>query len=173
MNYILFISGGEIVLVMLLALLFFGSKAIADIAKTMGKGMREFKKATNQFNYKNGRKSVLGYIVALANEEGGMLILGVAENDKVPHKITGSIAWEDQEGKLEEDIYRDLQIRIRTEVVLEKSKRVLIIHIPTRPVGKTLKFEDVPLMRVGEELRPMSDEMLLKILQDLQIIYLE
>jgi len=47
-NYILFISGGEIVLVMLLALLFFGSKAIPDIAKTLGKGMREFKKATNE-----------------------------------------------------------------------------------------------------------------------------
>ena len=47
-NCILFISGGEIVLVMLLALLFFGSKAIPDIAKTLGKGMREFKKATNE-----------------------------------------------------------------------------------------------------------------------------
>ena len=45
---VLFISGGEIVLVMLLALLFFGSKAIPDIAKTLGKGMREFKKATNE-----------------------------------------------------------------------------------------------------------------------------
>jgi sec-independent protein translocase protein TatA len=48
MHYFLFISGGEIVLVMLLALLFFGSKAIPDIAKTLGKGMREFKKATNE-----------------------------------------------------------------------------------------------------------------------------
>ncbi len=47
-NSLLFISGGEIVLVMLLALLFFGSKAIPDIAKTLGKGMREFKKATNE-----------------------------------------------------------------------------------------------------------------------------
>lgn len=47
-QHILFISGGEIVLVMLLALLFFGSKAIPDIAKTLGKGLREFKKATNE-----------------------------------------------------------------------------------------------------------------------------
>ena len=47
-NYFLFISGGELVMVMLLALLFFGSKAIPDIAKTLGKGMREFKKATNE-----------------------------------------------------------------------------------------------------------------------------
>ncbi len=48
MSFLLFISGGELVLVMLLALLFFGSKAIPDIAKTLGKGMREFKKATNE-----------------------------------------------------------------------------------------------------------------------------
>jgi len=48
MSCLLFISGGELVLVMLLALLFFGSKAIPDIAKTLGKGMREFKKATNE-----------------------------------------------------------------------------------------------------------------------------
>jgi sec-independent protein translocase protein TatA len=47
-NTILFVSGGELVLVMLLALLFFGSKAIPDIAKTLGKGLREFKKATNE-----------------------------------------------------------------------------------------------------------------------------
>jgi len=47
-HYILFISGGEIVLVMLVALLFFGSKAIPDIAKTLGKGVREFKKATEE-----------------------------------------------------------------------------------------------------------------------------
>ncbi len=44
----LFISGGEIVMVMLIALLFFGSKSIPDIARTLGKGMREFKKATNE-----------------------------------------------------------------------------------------------------------------------------
>ena len=35
-------------MVVLLALLLFGSKAIPDIAKTLGKGMREFRKATNE-----------------------------------------------------------------------------------------------------------------------------
>jgi len=48
-NSILFVSGGELVLVMLLALLFFGSKAIPDIAKTLGKGLREIQKS-NQRN---------------------------------------------------------------------------------------------------------------------------
>ena len=126
----------------------------------------EFKEALNQYNYNNGRRSVLGYVVALANEGGGKLILGVKENNKGLHIITGSAAWEGREGKLAEDVYRDKQIRIVTEILYEGDKRVLVIHIPSRPVGTTLKFEDIPLMRVGEDLLPMSDEQLFKILQE-------
>ncbi|MFW5879895.1 MAG: RNA-binding domain-containing protein, partial [bacterium] len=40
----------------------------------------ELKKAITQYSYNNGRKSVLGYVVALANEKGGKLIFGVSEN---------------------------------------------------------------------------------------------
>jgi ATP-dependent DNA helicase RecG len=126
----------------------------------------EFKMAENRYNYNNGRRSVLGYVVALANEGGGKLILGVKENKNGLNIITGSKAWEGQEGKLKEDIFRDKQIRVETEVLHEGINRVLVIHIPKRPVGKTLKFEDVPLMRVGEDLLPMSDEQLFKILQE-------
>lgn len=73
-NYILFISGGEIVLVMLLALLFFGSKAIPDIAKTLGKGMREFKKATNEIkreinDYSGDIKKDIDEVSSTVNKE--------------------------------------------------------------------------------------------------------
>lgn len=45
---ILFIpSGGELIVVVLFALLFFGADAIPGLARTVGKGMREFKKATD------------------------------------------------------------------------------------------------------------------------------
>jgi len=126
----------------------------------------EFKEALNQYNYNNGRRSVLGYVVALANEGGGKLILGVRESKIGLHIITGSTAWEGREGKLAEDVYRDKQIRIQTEVLHEGAKRVLVIHIPSRPVGKALKFEDFPLMRIGEDLLPMSDDEFFKILQE-------
>ncbi len=126
----------------------------------------EFKEARNQYNYKNGRKSVLGYIVALANEGGGKLIFGVRENKQGPNVITGSYAWEGREGKLIEDIYRDKQIRVLTEVLYEDTRRVLILHVPSRPIGKALKFEDVPLMRIGEDILPMSDDQLYNILQE-------
>ena len=45
---ILQIGGSEIFLIVFFVLLFFGSKAIPDIAKTLGKGMREFQKATDE-----------------------------------------------------------------------------------------------------------------------------
>jgi sec-independent protein translocase protein TatA len=43
---ILFISGSEIFIVMLVVLLLFGSKKIPELAKGLGKGMKEFKRAT-------------------------------------------------------------------------------------------------------------------------------
>jgi ATP-dependent DNA helicase RecG len=126
----------------------------------------EFKEAKTQYTYSSTRKSVLGYIVALANEKGGKLVFGVKENKGSFHHIVGSIAWQGSEGKLKQEVYRDLKVRIETEELFEGSNRVLIIHVPSRPVGKVLKFEDVPLMRVGEDLHPMSDEQLYKILQE-------
>ncbi|MBN1253108.1 MAG: twin-arginine translocase TatA/TatE family subunit [Bacteroidales bacterium] len=45
---ILFISGSEIFVIMLVVLLLFGSKRIPEIAKGLGKGVKEFKKATDE-----------------------------------------------------------------------------------------------------------------------------
>jgi ATP-dependent DNA helicase RecG len=124
----------------------------------------EFKEAKTQFSYNSGRKSVLGYVSALANEGGGYLVLGVKES--APHEICGSPAFEGREGKLEQDIYRDLNIRIKTQTLFENDRRVLVVEIPSRPIGKVLYFDDVPLMRVGESLTRMSDEMYLSIIQE-------
>lgn len=47
MNFIiLFISGPEIVVILLVVLLLFGAKKIPEFARGIGKGMREFRKAT-------------------------------------------------------------------------------------------------------------------------------
>lgn len=43
----LFISGQEIFIILLIVLLLFGANKIPEIAKGLGKGMREFKKATD------------------------------------------------------------------------------------------------------------------------------
>jgi len=46
-NHLLFLNlgGGEIFVIMLFVLLFFGSKGIPQVARGLGKGMREFKDA--------------------------------------------------------------------------------------------------------------------------------
>ena len=121
--------------------------------------------AGDRINPKARRRCILGYVVALANEKGGKLILGL--KDDYPHTVIGTNQCLNATGKLEQDIYNDLQIRIKTEELFdENNRRVLIIHIPSRRPGKLLKFEDVSLMRVGEELLPMSDEQYLEIIQE-------
>jgi len=44
---ILFISGQEVIFALMIALLLFGSREIPRIAKTFGKGMKEFRRATD------------------------------------------------------------------------------------------------------------------------------
>jgi len=44
---ILFVSGGELVIIVFFILIFFGADKIPEFAKVMGKGVREFKKATD------------------------------------------------------------------------------------------------------------------------------
>ncbi|MFV0290015.1 MAG: twin-arginine translocase TatA/TatE family subunit [Mangrovibacterium sp.] len=45
---LLFIGGSEIVLIIFVVLLLFGSKSIPDIARAMGKGVSEFNKAKDE-----------------------------------------------------------------------------------------------------------------------------
>ena len=114
------------------------------------------------------RRCILGYVTALCNEKGGSLVIGM--EDKYPHKVVGTRQNENSTGELEANIYRDTGIRPKIyelyEDEAEKKSRVLVIDVPSRPAGTVFKFEDVPLMRVGEELKPMSDEVYLSIIQE-------
>jgi len=46
MGALLFISGSEIFIILVVVLVLFGAKKIPELAKGLGKGMHEFKKAT-------------------------------------------------------------------------------------------------------------------------------
>jgi len=46
MGALCFISGQEIFIILVVVLVLFGAKKIPELAKGLGKGMREFKKAT-------------------------------------------------------------------------------------------------------------------------------
>lgn len=111
-------------------------------------------------NPKDRRKCILGYVIALCNERGGRMVIGM-HNDH-PHKVTGTKQNENALGDLESHIYRDTGIRTDVYELFEdevnKSGRVVVIEVPSRPIGKVYKYEDVPLMRVGEDLLPMDDK---------------
>lgn len=138
----------------------------------------EFKEAKRNFNWDGGdhkdpkerRHCILGYVAALANERGGRLVFGM--KDKRPHDVVGTSFEQGNLGALEDAIYERMRIRVPISEVFEPSedavdrKRVIIFNVPSRPVGKMLKFEGVPLMRTGESLREMSDEEIYKILSE-------
>ena len=63
------------------------------------------------------RRCVLGYVVALANEGGGRLVLGMADN--LPHEVVGTDFANGKTGALEDEIYNRLSIRVKTEELFE------------------------------------------------------
>jgi ATP-dependent DNA helicase RecG len=138
----------------------------------------EFKEAKHNFNWDGGehkdpkdrRHCILGYVAALANEKGGRLVFGM--KDHRPHEVVGTTFEQGNLGALEDAIYDRLQIRVPITEEFEPSKedpnrkRVIIFNVPSRPIGKMLKYEGVPLMRTGESLREMSDPEIFKILSE-------
>lgn len=85
----------------------------------------------------------------------------------MPHEVVGTDFAKDKVGELEDEIYRRLYIRVHCEELYDEMKnRVLVINIPSRPIGKAMRFEGVPLMRVGESLREMDDQEYFSILQE-------
>jgi ATP-dependent DNA helicase RecG len=130
----------------------------------------EFKEAKHNYPFAGGshreqsdrRKCFLGYIVALANERGGKLVLGMS--DATPRVVVGTDFAIEKIGSLEDETYVRLSIRIHIEEIPHSDGRVLVVTVPSRPIGRFLKFEGVPLMRTGESLRNMTDEEMLSIL---------
>ena len=132
----------------------------------------EFKEARQDFNFNGGshadpkrrRHCVLGYVAALANEGGGALVFGMA--DKRPHEVVGTSYEVGNLGALEDAIYRYHGLRVRIDEHFDGERRVVVFNVPSRPVGKLLRFEGVPMMRTGESLREMSDAEMLRILSE-------
>lgn len=118
----------------------------------------------NKTNPSERRRCILGYVTALCNEVGGYLVIRMTDN--YPHEVIGTNQNLGTIGELESNIYGDTEIRPTIYELYESERRVLVVEVPSRPAGKVFKFEDVALMRVGEELKPMSDEVYLKIINE-------
>ena len=116
----------------------------------------EFKEAKNQFD----NTKLFKYCVAIANEGGGHLVLGVS--DSKPHRVVGSQAIHSPL-EMTSKIFDAVGFRVEIEEVWHADGRVVVLHIPGRPRGTAYNFHGTYLMRVGEELRPMSEDQLRRI----------
>src|SRR6266404_8991593 len=113
----------------------------------------EFKEAKNQYD----TDKALRYCVAIANEGGGKLILGVT--DQIPRRIVGTRAFLNPYG-MQSKILDKFRMRVEIEEVVQTDGRVLIFHIPSRPIGTAYQFEGAYLMRSGEDTVPMTEDRL-------------
>jgi ATP-dependent DNA helicase RecG len=119
----------------------------------------EFKAAKNQYDL----TKVMQYCVALANEGGGYLVLGVT--DRPPRQVVGSQAFQSAQvlSDLKARIVEKLRFRVEIIELEHPNGRVLVFEIPTRPVGQALAFDGAYLMRAGENLLPMTPDVLRRI----------
>ncbi len=91
----------------------------------------EFKQAGRQFD----SEKLTRYCVALANEGGGKLILGVT--DKPPRQITGTEAFPDV-GRTQAQLLDRLHLRIDVEEMVHPDGRIVVVHVPsTGLAGRT------------------------------------
>ena len=116
----------------------------------------EFKEAKQQYD----TTKLLRYCVALANEGGGHLVLGVS--DKRPRQVVGTQAFQNR-GEITARILEALRMRVEVQELQHPNGRVLVFAVPPRPAGTPLHHEGAYLMRAGEELVPMSPDHLKRI----------
>jgi hypothetical protein len=120
----------------------------------------EFKEAKNQFDF----DSVLAYCVAIGNEGGGVLLLGIA--NKPPRPVVGTNAYLDRIAEIKGNILNKLHFRVDIEEVQHPDGRVLVFHIPPRPIGRPYHVDGTYYMRSGESLVAMTPEQLEKIFDE-------
>ena len=70
LSMVLFISGGEIFIILLAILIFFGADKIPEFARIMGKGVREFKKATDDIKreFSDSSSGIMNEVKSLGDD---------------------------------------------------------------------------------------------------------
>jgi ATP-dependent DNA helicase RecG len=119
----------------------------------------EFKEAKANFHFETLAK----YCAALSNEGSGKMILGVT--DKRPRRVVGSAAFAEP-GRTVAGLIGKLGIQITSEEIRHANGRVLVFHVPSRPVGVPIQYDGVYWSRAGDELRPISPDRLRRIFEE-------
>ncbi len=116
----------------------------------------EFKEAKTSFHF----EKLVKYCIALANEGGGKMILGVT--DKLPRKVVGSRAFSNFE-RTKAGLNEQLRLRVDVDVIDHPNGRVLVFQVPARPIGVPMQYKGGYWMRGGESLIPMTPDQLQRI----------
>src|SRR5208283_4456758 len=116
----------------------------------------EFKEARNRYDF----DELVKYCTALANEGGGTFLLGVS--DKRPRRVVGCQAF-DQPERTRNGLRDRLPLRIEFDEVAHPDGRVLVFHVPARPIGTPIQDRGIYWMRDGDRLIPMSADRLRQI----------
>lgn len=118
---------------------------------TEPEGVRlEFKEAKTRYDF----DKLVQYCVALANEGGGKIILGVT--DQRPRRIVGTAAF-DEPGRTEAGLHTRLSHRIPVEEMQLSEGRVLVVHVPSRLPGTAWQIEGRYLKRAGDDLTALGE----------------
>jgi ATP-dependent DNA helicase RecG len=119
----------------------------------------EFKEAKQRYDF----EELVKYCVALANEGGVRIILGVS--DKLPRRVVGTQSFRNLEGT-KAGITERIRLRIDAEEINHPDGRVLIFHVPSRPIGMPVHYGVRYFMRSGGNLTPMLPDMLKRIFDE-------
>lgn len=121
----------------------------------------EFKEAKNHFDFER----LVKYCAALANEGGGRIILGVS--DKRPRRVVGTQEFDGLE-RTKAGLIERLRLRIDADVIGHPDGRVVVFDVPPRPVGFPIQYKGAYWMRGGEDLVPMTQDMLQRVFAETQ-----
>jgi ATP-dependent DNA helicase RecG len=113
----------------------------------------EFKEAKNRFDF----EELVKYCCALANEGGGKMVLGIT--NQRPRMVVGSRAFENLE-RTKAGLIDRLRLRIEVEEFIHQDGPVVIFKVPPRPLGMPIQYQGSYWMRAGEDLVPMTQDML-------------
>lgn len=113
----------------------------------------EFKEARDSLD----SHDLTDYCVALANEGGGHLVLGVT--NRKPRQVVGSQACRNL-GETKYTLLQRLHLRVEADEIDYAGLRVVAFTVPSRPRGSPLHYNGRYLMRSGESLVPMTPERL-------------
>ena len=119
----------------------------------------EFKEARNRYDF----EELVKYCAALCNEGGGRMLLGIT--DKVPRRVAGTQAFRDVQ-RTKAGLIERLRLYIDVVEVECRGQRVVVIIIPSRPIGMPVSYQGAYWMRAGDSLVPMTGDRLARIFDE-------